>query len=301
MASSVLHRPVESAIDVGFTRGALYGRTVAGNAWKVPLSFESTAEAWQVYERNDLLSTAMQAMFAVVLRVLEDSPVPHLSAQQFAQWFLELPGLRACVADLGASSFDGAVRQVAKTLPRQTDWENPAHEFQISTAMLAEYGAGSDRRILWSVFTKALRVVLALAYRTRSDGPEYAFSPFPSDFLRDHPINLESFQRNIVGTWRGMPVRDLIGWLISEWGINTHLRVALRKLRSNPQATFRVRPSERGLQVMEGIPPPAPTNPRLRQGLQILRDIGAIEYDETVQSTRLTDLGQHLLGEASAS
>jgi hypothetical protein len=119
---------------------------------------------------------------------------------------------------------------------------------------------------------------------------------FSSDFLRDHPINLESFRTNVVGSWTGMTIQELVGWLVSDWGINTHLRVALRKLRANPQATFRVRPSERGLEVLEGIPPPAPTNPRLRQGLQILRDIGAIEYNEA--ATRLTALGSRLLGEA---
>jgi hypothetical protein len=292
------HAPAD--VGVNFARGALYGRTLAGRVWAVPSSFEATADAWQTYQRNDLLSTVMQTMFAIALQVLEQSSVPHFSAEEFANWFVRGPGVQACITDLGVSTFQAAVQQVARTLPPQGDWENPQHEFQTCLAMLTEYGNGADRGVVRPVFAAALRVMLALAYRTR-DGTEYRFSPFTPEFLRDHPINLESFRANIAVDWQHMTLEELLVWLISEWGITTHLRVALRKLRANPQATFRVRPSERGMQVMEGIPPPAPTNPRLRQALQILRDIAAIEHDGPLRLTRLTDLGSQLLKEASVN
>ena len=82
---------------------------------------------------------------------------------------------------------------------------------------------------------------------------------------------------------------------MNRWGIETHLSVALRKLRHNPQATFRVRPTEAGLRVVPEIPPPTRTNPRMKQGLQMLRDLAAIT--DTDDGSRLTDFGKRMLRE----
>ncbi len=287
-------------VDVSLARGALYGRSFAGTPWQVAPILEDTARGWQEYERNDLLSTAVQAAFIVALRVLEDSATAYVSAQDFGEAFALLPSVRSCLKNLGASSVQGVIQKLASELPPLSAWDNPAHEFQLCASLIDEYGQGSDRSVLWSVFQKALRVIFSLAARTDLERSEYGFSPFPVDFLRDHPINLESFRANLTSEWREMPLRDFTAWLVADWGISTHLRVALRKLRANPQATFRVRPSEQGLQVVEGIPLPAPTNPRLRQALQVLRDIGAVHHDLANKTTHLTPLGRELLAHAIA-
>jgi len=84
------------------------------------------------------------------------------------------------------------------------------------------------------------------------------------------------------------------------WCLNTHLRVALRKLRNTGQSTFRFRPTERGLQIVDDIPPPAPTTPRFKQAVQVLRDIGVLTRDDTVveKPTMLSAEGDFLLEEA---
>lgn len=90
---------------------------------------------------------------------------------------------------------------------------------------------------------------------------------------------------------------DLFAWLM-----NTHLRVALRKLRHTGQSTFRFRPTERGIRIVDDIPPPAPTTPRFRQAVQVLRDIGALTRDVamTGSPTKPSVEGLMLMEEAGA-
>ena len=53
-------------------------------------------------------------------------------------------------------------------------------------------------------------------------------------------------------------------------GIELHLRVALRKLRGQSQSTFRVRPSDRGMEVI-AVPPAVHTRPQFNQALRVSR------------------------------
>ena len=112
--------------------------------------------------------------------------------------------------------------------------------------------------------------------------------------LMDSPINLATIRARFLA-WQTMSLQsvaeDLFGWCM-----NTHLRVALRKLRNAGQSTFRFRPTERGLQLVE-VPEPAKTTPRSRQAVQILRDIGALTRDTSLDAkpSYPTALGLSLL------
>ena len=142
---------------------------------------------------------------------------------------------------------------------------------------------------------RAAELLTALAARIEQDKPAYAASLLADDVLAYYPVNLETMRRFSVSTWRTMSLPEMVGWLVSQWGITTHIRVAIRKLRSNPKATFRIRPTDLGLFVEPDIPPPAPTSPRLKQTLQILRDLGLVQVDVTKKTTSLTKLGQSTL------
>jgi hypothetical protein len=56
------------------------------------------------------------------------------------------------------------------------------------------------------------------------------------------------------------------------------LRVALRKLRGEQRDTFRIRPLESEFRVVEA-PQPTFTFPRVGNTVQILRDLGLIDYN----------------------
>jgi hypothetical protein len=104
-----------------------------------------------------------------------------------------------------------------------------------------------------------------------------------------------------VEAWKMMSFSAFTADLVT-WCLNTHLRVALRKLRYTGRSTFHLRPSERGLEVVGEIPPPANTTPRFRQAVQILRDVGALTRDSSKpnRQTRLSDTGAALMEASSA-
>lgn len=77
-----------------------------------------------------------------------------------------------------------------------------------------------------------------------------------------------------------MNLIDFLRWLLLYWGIDTHLRVALRKLRGQSQSTFRIRPADRGLEVI-AIPPAVHTRPRFNQAVRVLKDLGALVHAES--------------------
>jgi hypothetical protein len=130
------------------------------------------------------------------------------------------------------------------------------------------------------IVVASLRVLIALAYRAESQGNPYGDMIFDESFFRYYPINLASFNAQAASTWSSLTMRDLLRWLLLNWGIELHLRVALRKLRGQSQSTFRVRPSEdRGLEVIE-VPPAVHTRPRFNQAVRVLRDIGALKRIE---------------------
>jgi len=72
-----------------------------------------------------------------------------------------------------------------------------------------------------------------------------------------------------------MTATEVLRWLLLHWGIDNHLRVALRKLRGQSQSTFRIRPSDQGLEVT-AIPPAVHTRPRFNQAVRILKDLRAL-------------------------
>ncbi len=90
-----------------------------------------------------------------------------------------------------------------------------------------------------------------------------------------------------------MNVEAWIRWLAVHWGVARHLRVALRKLRGERRDTFRIRPLEGELRVVEA-PEPTYTIPRVSRSMQILRDLGLVDNDDD-GTVMLTERGQQEL------
>jgi len=142
----------------------------------------------------------------------------------------------------------------------------------------------------------ALDTLIILAARENLSPNPYGSFEFSENYFSIYPINLYSFKYNITNYWRTLSLQELLGWLAHKWGIETHLKVALRKLRRDKLNTFKIRPTDEGLKVTE-VPEPGYTAPRFSQGLRILRDIGTIETGSQKSSFKLTNLGKRLLGE----
>lgn len=276
---------------------AVYGRSFGdGRLWNIPVGLESTARAWALYVRNDLLSIAAQAVFASGLKKLDESELRFGAGYDFEEWIAGSVLAKRTSRRFDGRSFGEALRSFQKTLAPIDQWDQAMHEWTFSRRILGSFTSHRDEGADEDVLADSLRLLMALAARTTSEDA-YAASPFAPGFLDPYPINLQSFADAVSREWSGLSIPQLIGWLMNRWGIETHLSVALRKLRYNPQATFRVRPTERGLDVVPDIPPPTRTNPRMRQGLQMLRDLDAIS--DTEDGSRLTDFGSRMLREVT--
>jgi hypothetical protein len=259
--------------------GALPGRT----PWKVPDSLRHTLACWAIYQRNDLLSVACQTVFGLALRELDSHDaarrIAHGSVEAFAEAFSHSLPVAAVARSLKANRMGEFLDQLTKTMPPIDSWEHEEHEVQVALRMLASWAQDDD---LQGMLKLAVTVLALLACRDVASQPPYGDLAMPSEALADYPINLASFRAR-VALWRSMSFQAFTADLV-QWCLNTHLRVALRKLRHSGRSTFHLRPSERGLEVVGEIPPPAATTPRFRQAVQILRD-GGVECLNPFQSS----------------
>ena len=126
-----------------------------------------------------------------------------------------------------------------------------------------------------------------------TQGCAYGELVFEEGYFRYYPINLRSFDYHRANTWASLTMREVLRWLLLHWGIEVHLRVALRKLRGQSQSTFRIRPSDRGLEVI-AVPPAVHTRPRFNQSVRVLKDIGALERNAS-DSWQPSSLGVSML------
>lgn len=284
----------ETAFRASVYTGALPG----GTPWVIPEALRSTCAHWVVYVRNDLLSVAFQSVLAICLQELQ----PQFSGQRqmfssveaFADWFARSEKVVGVLSVLGYSSFEQLVTHSREQGPDLSDWGNMEHEFQLGRQLIAGWEPGAGIKLL---LAQSLKLLALLVARDDLNQLPYAGLAITSESLRDYPINLMSF-RNRCADWQLMSLQQVISELVL-WCLDTHLRVALRKLRQSSRSTFQLRPSERGLEVVcDQVPPPSQTTPRFWPAVQILRDLGVFTRDDE-QKTRLTDLGRGLMEVAS--
>jgi hypothetical protein len=282
-------------------RACVYAAALPGDLpWVIPDSLSVTRDYWSIYVRNDLLSVALQAFLAVALRELQpqtaDVQRQFETVEIFSTWFSGRFSTNPVLDDQATDSFSGYFSSIERQAPPRTNWEHDRHEIQIGKRLLQGWNRGDATDL---ILADGLALLATLALRDDMDQSPYGGLAVTPDALSDYPMNLASFRQR-VDRWRMMSMPEMIADLIS-WCLNTHLRVALRKLRQTGRSTFHLRPTERGLEVVgTEIPPPAPTTPRFSPAVQILRDIGALTRDPAVpnRQTRLTAVGRTLMENA---
>lgn len=257
-------------------RACIYSGTLPGQkVWEVPESFQATLACWAIYQRNDLLSITCQTVLATALRELEPQNVAdkitYGSVESFADAFSNGKISAAVAQTFGTNSFGSFLERLADAAPSIKYWESQEHEIQVAGRMMKCWAHADDSQTLIEL---SLTVLALLACRDDLSQSPYGGVAMPPEALTNYPINLASF-RSRVASWRTMTIPEVIADLM-RWCLNTHLRVALRKLHQTGRSTFHMRPSERGLEVVGEIPPPANTRPRFSQAVQILHDIGAL-------------------------
>jgi hypothetical protein len=277
-------------LDSGVFRAAVYTVTLpGGNLWIPPASLCHTLEGWKYYVRNDILSVVMQTAFSVALAVMEGGDEVPESIESFAVALAGRAEVRRGLAALRAPTFGDLCRKVQREGPALGDWAHESHELAWVNAVVAP----QDLTHLQPKFLASILRVLALLHvRDAGDLPPYGALAIEAATLNDSPINLASFRAR-CHAWQACPL-DFVARDLLAWCLETHLRVALRKLRSTGAATFRVHPSELGLERTGDNPAPAQTSPRFKQATRILRDIGALTRTDVEAPLEVTKLGGEL-------
>jgi hypothetical protein len=273
----------------GLLRGAGYsGALPDGSAWDVDEKLRRAQRGWGTYQRNELLSLAVQGFFAAVLRLIErDRKSVLRRAADAADVGTDLAS--AAFGPWLSRPLTAVVEEVRSTLPRLGDWQTPEHELQRGWELQQ---LGLDDEHLETGAEKSLQILLALLARGVDEYP-YADFQLDPEYFDPREIHLLSLRHASRTEWTGMTVGDWVRWISVHWGVERHLRVALRKLRGERRDTFRIRPLEGELRVVEA-PAPTYTIPRVGRTIQILRDVGLIDFNDE-QMVVITELGQREL------
>jgi hypothetical protein len=269
----------------GLLRGTTYtGALPDGSPWAVAPTLARARQGWGTYQRNELLSLAVQGLFAAILRAVERD----------RGGVLQRAGDAADVGIKLVSSYSAwltrplaeVVSEVGAALPPLRNWLEASHELQRGWRLQA---LRLDDSHLEEAAEESVQILLALLARGVDEYP-YADFELDPEYFDPQEIHLLSLRQAARTTWAGMSTGQWIRWLSVHWCIGRHLRVALRKLRGERRDTFRIRPLEGELRVVEA-PPPTYTIPRVGRTVQILRDLGLVDLDDN-RAVVLTDAGR---------
>lgn len=259
----------------------------------VPYHLNETLYHWGIYERNELLSIAMQGIFWVVLSVLKEQE-PFPTVESFSHWFCTSEAVIEAFGKDNNIDFPNLVKRAKERLVPIEDWENKNHEIALGRNIIETYKSQKKERPYVNMLRMSVDVLINLCARDNNDKMPYGNFDFPEKYFSYYPINLESLRYNSSNLWNNLKLKEVIYKLAGQWGIENHFRVVLHKLRYDIRDTFQVRPTEQGLKWIDS-PEPIFTTPRFNQAARMLRDIGAIEAEPNQANYRLTKLGKSLL------
>jgi hypothetical protein len=285
---------VEGAFDYEFRWACLAGALPDGRPWALQESLRSVVSAWGAYQRNDVLNHALECLFWVVLRRLDEKP---FTLKQITNYVADsaCAGIPASNGNLSLAAINGTVSNWIDSCrrPMRKNKEDPWDD--TSTRSWAEnLEAALEDENDAAVAGWAARV-LGRIVSDRGSFEKHPFENLPQavELASTHEINLHNwFDR--VKTRASEPAHAFIEELVLEWVVFRHLRVATRKLASQGVSTFKLRPEE-GLLVLaaEDIPDPTFTSPRIRQAHRILGDLHLLDLSK--DGTRISTEGKRLL------
>ncbi|HXG70823.1 MAG TPA: hypothetical protein VNJ04_09465 [Gemmatimonadaceae bacterium] len=280
------------AVDVDpFLSVAYSDPAPAKSKWVMPAELTPAMEAWGVYQRHELLSTAMQGLFWAGLSALLDEGGHASDTTAFSEWFADRFE-NALGPKPKQASFASFVGARLDSQPPLDDWQSAQHELSLSVALMdAQKQKKRDE-----VVSLALRILASLIARDAGRSG-YGRFELTDRFLKTYEINLVSLRSHADGTWKDLSGRDWLKWLSGRWLLGIHLRVALRKLRHQTQDSFQIVPMEDGLWVRDNPPTARWSQPRLGSALRFLFDLGLLKLDEKAEGRPylLSDEGAALL------
>jgi hypothetical protein len=287
------------ANELVFRAAAYTGSITDSNRWELPDDLEKIREMWAIYQRNDMFSIACLGVFSAALHAVNmESRASRMyrSVESFASHLSQDADIDKALAGVGGanSTFSDLMRHVIDAHPPIEGWKDPKHEVKLAEKLVSH----PPKDETFAQYLSECLVLLALlASREPLFPVGYGDLMLRTSDLDNYPIHLTSFAQR-AKTWESQPLAKVMEDLVA-WCLNTHLSVALRKLRQTRQCSFHLQPSEDGLRVLGAIPTPVATLPRINQSFQILADLGALRRSagQGGSGFEITDLGRKRLEE----
>tara|TARA_R110000822_G_scaffold60287_2_gene150152 strand:- start:5832 stop:7523 length:1692 start_codon:yes stop_codon:yes gene_type:complete len=272
--------------DVHSFRGATYSQCGFDNqpiAFSEPLS--PMAGCWQVYQRNEVLAVAMQGLFYAMLRAVDlyagGIDQRFMGTRELSRWFWHSGPGSQVLENEGAATLKDFLNTRAEALPTFGEWRNEAHEIQLIEQIVNQTKQSSVKAAdLVNITSISLDALAAVCCR-RENQSAYGEVQFRAGYLDPYPVNLNSVPNAVQQSFSDLVLVDALVKFTAHYCLDSHLRVAMRKLRQQGQNTSRFELTENGL-VIKDVPPATHTSPRFNQSIRILRDLGLIDADKDV-------------------
>jgi hypothetical protein len=243
---------------------ACYAGCLPNGAWDLDQAHEEARASWALYARNEMLSLAWISIFKLCLDALEEAPVRVRDVDALCEALLSREGL----AWRPSAAFDVLVAQDIAGAPPIDDITHPEHEFALWRAL-----ANSRSPSL----ADAVRLIVRLVSRFGDENGSYTRAGVPATVLSPYPLTLDTLNDMARRRWRGLDARSWLKALMVE-GFVTHQRVAIRKMGQSNEDTLMVRANDLGYFVHRPQEVVVATQPRLRQVMQILRDLDFLAF-----------------------
>jgi hypothetical protein len=251
-----------------------------GKLWRLPEALRETALAWGAYQRNDAMNYALESLFWVAMRRIDDGRFTPTAVARYVAGLSKGP-VKTSEKHAGARPIDSQVAQWVAACARDT-----------GSAVGGPWGPNSTRA--WAenlerairdeddaaVAQWAVRVLGRLLSDEASDQRRGRSRKVLERVARTYEVHIGALASRAAQ--RGSDsFATFVGDLVLEWVLFRHLRVAMRKLAAQGVSTFKFRPEHGALlRVTDKIPVPTYTNPRLRQAHRILTDLHCLSVDE---------------------
>jgi len=263
-------------------RGMIYSLCdPAGQTMVMSDELLESANLWQVYQRNEVLSVAMQGLFFALLRGAELSERRFHTTTELSTWFWQEGPGALVLQNEDSVTLGDFISQRCNALPAFNSWLNEDHEIQLMEGIVTLTHQPSVTNVDLSRIASNCLDMLGAVCGREENAAGYGPVVFRLGYLEPYPVNLISVQSDVANVLASQSLIMACTRFTSKYCLDSHLRVAMRKLRQQGQNTSRFEVGDNGI-VIKGIPPAAHTSPRFNQSIRILRDLGLLTVKENV-------------------
>jgi hypothetical protein len=257
-----------------FRHVAYFGHTTAGRKYVAPPELQHDLVKWLVYEASEFVHYSLEQAFLAVLARLKTVTPKEAALESFLpQLAQESLSASSTTLKLGRDKRPWSSRTLGDLLR-----EAEANQQPLAKNVDDPWGEMSllpnpPEDAPLTVLARSLGCLLSVLARNLFPPKPFSFfENLDTEFPKRYRVNLETvrdFVQKNLDTNAAAAYTDIL----SNWVLGQHIRVAMRKLRQQTQATFKVAVEEGRYVWIEDFDPTF-TNPRLRQAFRFLRDLG---------------------------